>query len=158
MAHLSGKELVEDTAGEIIKHIGLDAKISVEKEKNSFSVEIEGENLGALIGYHGENLNSFQLILSLVVNRKLGEGNWQRVVVDVGNWRSERSQILKEMVERAIEQMKESGQEQISLPSMNPSERREIHILVSEQFPDYESFSKGEGAERRIFLKKKSVL
>ena len=155
MAKNSAQELTKKLFSKIIDQVGLEAELEVKEKDNTVTVNVEGDNLGALIGYHGETLASLQLILSLMVNREFKSEQWQRVIVDIGNWRQERSSALKEMVERSVEQLENGGQEKIGLPSMNAAERREIHVIISEEFPIYESVSEGEEPDRRVFLRRK---
>lgn len=156
MAKISAQELTKKFFSQILDQIGLSAKVVIEEKDNIIKASVDGENLGALIGYHGETLGSLQLLLSLMVNKTLKEEDWQRIVVDIGNWREERSSTLREMVERSVEQLEEVDQEKVGLPAMSSSERREIHVIISDQFPDYESISEGEEPDRRVFLKKKT--
>ncbi len=156
MAKNSAQELTKKLFSKIIGQIGLEAEVEVVEKDNTVTVNVEGENLGALIGYHGETLASLQLILSLMVNREFKSEEWQRITLDIGNWRQERSDALKEMVDHSVEQLETVGQEKVGLPSMNAAERREIHVIISEDFPKYESFSEGEEPDRRVFLRRKT--
>ncbi len=82
-------KVVKEVVEELLGKVGLTAEVSVsEGEEESFVVDIAGEELGALIGYHGETLSSLQLFLNLLVHRKIGE--WWRVLVDIGGERKER--------------------------------------------------------------------
>ncbi len=157
MAKNSAQELTKKIFSEILDFVGLEAKVSIKEKDNTVNVNVEGENLGALIGYHGETLASLQLLLSLMVNKNLKSEDWQRVVVDIGNWREERSNTLKEMIESTVEQLEEGSEEKTGLPSMSSSERREVHVIISEEFPNYESISEGEEPDRRVFLRRKQV-
>lgn len=155
MAKVSAQELTKKLFSQILDQIGLEAEISVKEKDKTIDVSVSGDNLGALIGYHGETLASLQLLTTLMVNRTLKNEDWQRITVDIGNWRAERSGALKEIVERSIDQLEATNQEKIGLPSMSAAERREIHVIISEEFQNYESFSEGEEPDRRVFLRKK---
>lgn len=156
MGKVSAKKLATDFTGKIIKAIGLEAEVSVEETDEAVKVNISGENLGALIGFHGETLESLQLLISLMLNKKLGEEEWKRVVVDIGNWRAERSTALGSLVEKTALELKEQKLERIELPPMSASQRREVHVIVSEKFPELATESAGEEPNRRIVLYKKS--
>jgi spoIIIJ-associated protein len=54
-------------------------------ETNAYRVHIETEETGLLIGFHGKTLESFQIILGIIVSKALGE--WARVYVNVGDYR-----------------------------------------------------------------------
>ena len=148
-------KIAKDLASELIKKIGVKASIAVEETAESLKVQISGDDLGALIGYHGQTLESLQLILSLMVNNKKGGSEWTRVVVDIGSYREERENTLKEIVNRAIEDLEVNGKKEVVLAPMNPSERRAAHIIVSENYPEIETVSEGVEPYRRIKLLKK---
>lgn len=155
MAKVSAQELTKKLFSQILDQIGLEAEISVKEKDKTIDVSVSGDNLGALIGYHGETLASLQLLITLMVNKTLKNEDWQRITVDIGNWRAERRGALKEIVERSIDQLEATNQEKIGLPPTSAAERREIHVIISEEFQNYESFSEGEEPDRRVFLRKK---
>ncbi len=155
MGKVSSEKLTNDFVSDLIEKIGLKAEVSVVEGKESIEVTINGENLGALIGFHGETLESLQLITALFLNKKLGEGEWKRVIVDIGNWRKERTTALGAMLENSISEIEQQKLEKLVLPSMSASQRREAHVIVSEKFPEYATESEGEEPNRRIVLFKK---
>ena len=148
-------KIAQKLATELVGKIGVKADIEVQESEESLKVKISGENLGALIGYHGQTLESLQLILSLMINNKKNESEWTRVVVDIGSYREERENTLKEMVDRAIEDLEVNGKKEVVLPPMNPSERRAAHVIVSENYPEMQTLSEGEEPYRRIKLLRK---
>lgn len=154
MAKVSAEKLTKEFTENLLEKIGLEAKIRTSEKDNLIEVIVEGENLGALIGYHGETLESLQLLLALMLNRTFKEEDWKRVSVDIGSWREERKATLKSMVEKAIEEIKASDSSRVSLPPMSAAQRREVHIIVSEQFNDYQTQSEGEDPYRKVFLVK----
>lgn len=156
MAKNSPEKLTKEFVEHIIKELGLKASVTTNLNQELVAVTIEGDNLGALIGYHGETLESLQLILSLMLNRSLKEQDWRRVVVDVGGWREERKETLKNMVEKAASEISQSGEGRVSLPPMSASQRRDVHVIVSESFPEYSTVSEGEEPYRKVFLVKNS--
>ncbi len=154
MGKVSAEKITKELLEEVLRQIGVQADFTVEDTEESVIVKVSGDNLGALIGYHGETLESLQLLLALMLNRKLGSEVWHRVLVDIGNWRAERSEALREIVQRGIDQLEQTGQERTLLPAMGADQRRQVHVIVSEQFPSYVSFSEGEEPNRRIYVSK----
>ncbi|MDP2874186.1 MAG: R3H domain-containing nucleic acid-binding protein [bacterium] len=144
-------EAIKQQAEELLKVLDLNyASVGVrEAEEKAFRVEIEGENLGILIGFHGENLASFQIVLGLLLAKKLGE--WVRVVVDVGGYRTEREEHLRELATRTAERARFLDSP-ITLSPMPAHERRMVHMAVAE-IPGVASESVGEGWERRVVIK-----
>lgn len=155
MGKVSAEKLTKEFVTDIIEKIGLEAQVEVSEENESITVNINGDNLGALIGFHGETLESLQLITALYLNRKLGEGEWKRVIVDIGQWRKERSNTLVSLIENAVAEIDQQNLEKLVLATMSASDRRQAHVIVSEKFPDYETQSEGEEPNRRIAIFKK---
>jgi len=102
-----------------------------------------------LIGFKGKTLFSFQLILGLMTNASLKE--YQRILVDINNYRQQQNDRLKEIASKAAEKAKAMKQEVRLLP-MVPYERRLVHMILADD-PEIETFSEGEGISRRIVIK-----
>ena len=141
---------VEKIADEFFSLLGVKPKIEIEETEESTLVKVDGEDLGILIGYHGETLESLQLLLSLIVNKQLGEENWVRTVLDVGGWRAEREEALKRLTEETIQRVLETKKPSV-LPAMSASQRRFVHLLV-QAHPDLVSQSEDSGSERHIVI------
>ncbi len=148
-------EVVKETAGEFIMKLGVVAEIEVEeKEDSSLAISLRGEDLGLLIGYHGETLESLQLLLNLIINKKLASQEWINVSLDVGGWREERQDALKKLAEEAVERAKTTGRP-ASLPAMSSSQRRFVHLFL-QNFPEIESHSEDFGSSRHIVVSLKT--
>ncbi len=142
--------IVENTTKKLLDLFGVEAKIKeVKKEDNIITVQIEAEEPGILIGYHGGTLFSLQLILELIVSKKIGE--WTKVVVNIGDYRQKREEILKKMALSFTQKVLFSG-EPVVLPPLSPQDRRVIHLFLRDH-PDVFSESEGEGENRRLVIK-----
>lgn len=139
------KELTE----ELLANLQIDSKVAVTKTDEVFNVNIETAESDLLIGFHGETLSSFQLILGLMAYKKLDQ--WVRVVVEVAGYRAKREEELRTMAESYASQVISSGQP-MALPFLPPIERRIIHLALQER-TDVESSSEGEGNQRRVIIK-----
>ncbi len=143
------QEAIEKLAQEFLDVLEVKAKAAVVGgEDGSYNVSVEGEDLGILIGFHGEALNALQLLLSLMVYRKFGA--WFHILVDVGNYRSERNQKLSEIAERAAQKAR-FLQKEIDLRPMSSYDRRIIHSVVS-KMEGVKSSSEGEGKDRHVVV------
>lgn len=146
--------IIQKVAQELLEQLGLDSSVVVSQEEEVFSVALNLNNVSdnpLLIGYHGEALFSFQLILSQLVAREIGE--WVRITVEVGDYREKRKQQLVEMAENYAKRALESGQA-VYLPPLSSSDRRIIHLVIQER-TDVESVSEGEGNNRRLLIRPK---
>lgn len=130
--------------------------VVIENTDTNFDVNIniDGDESGVFIGHHGETIQSLQLILSLLVNRRLDE--WFPVRVNVGDYRQRREENLIKRAQAALERALDTGEEVI-LPNLNSYERRQVHMyfqnhdLVSTQ-------SIGTEPYRQLVIVPKSLL
>ncbi|MDO8551457.1 MAG: KH domain-containing protein [bacterium] len=135
----------------LLKLMGIEVKAEVteDKENQSLNVQIETTEPGVLIGYHGETISALQLVLGLMVHKEINE--WQRIVVNVGDYREKRTETLTRMALNAAQKAHFSGQP-IVLNDLSSSERRIIHLALKDN-AEVETFSEGEGRERRLVIK-----
>lgn len=126
-------------------------RLSISEEKG-VSVKIPGENLGLLIGFRGETLNSIQTILNILINRKLNkkDADWLYINVDIGNWKQEREDTLINMAQKGIDRAIETGRE-TPLPPMVSSERRIVHLYLG-TLPGIDNRSDGVEPNRKIII------
>jgi len=109
-------------------------------------IEINGDDLGILIGQRGETLASIQHITRLMVAHKLH----RRVdfVVDVSQYRQRREQALTRMAERTAGKVVKRNAP-VTLEPMPPNERRIIHMALRNSDEVYTQ-SMGEGKRRKV--------
>lgn len=143
------KEAISTTK-QILKLLGFELEIQV-KVEDAIQIEIQGGDLGLLIGQYGEHLESLQIILGLVLNKKIG-GEWRPIAVDIGGWRKEREESLRSLVAKEASKLS-SVKGEVSLAPMPPSQRRIAHLVVSE-YAGITSTSIGEGQNRHIVIKR----
>ena len=142
---------IEKKTKDLIDKLGVLAEVSVSKtEEKSYRIDLDGEDLGILIGYHGGTLSALQAILGLMVYKNLGE--WVRVLVNVGDYREMREEKLTELAHRAADKVR-FLQSPITLPPMSSFERRLVHTALAERGDEIVTESVGEGSERRVVVK-----
>ena len=111
-------------------------------------LDIEGVELGALIGRRGETLENIQYLLRLMVNQKIHK--WKNIVVDVEHYKARRVTQLIQLAERMAEQVARTGRA-ISLEPMPANERRIVHMTLREH-PDVYTESYGDGGRRKVHI------
>ena len=134
----------------VLRHMGVSAK-SMSRQVDSdnpdvLEFDIEGDDSALLIGRRGESLKALQFIVNLIVNRRT-EG---RVVLDVEGYKERRYSSLRTLAVRVADRVRENGQP-ITLEPMSPSERRIIHMALSENSRVITE-SNGTGDERKITI------
>jgi len=145
-------EVIKQIAEELLHKLEITGAISVTTdESGAYRVHIETEETGLLIGFHGRTLESLQMILGMIVSRKLGK--WERVYVNVGDYREKREEALMYMAQRAAERALVSGRP-VELTRLSAAERRVIHLTLSGD-ERVKTESEGEGSERKLIISPK---
>lgn len=143
---------IQETVSNLLKNLTVEGAVEVTKlPEDHYQVNITTVETGLLIGFHGETINSLQLITGIILFKKLGK--WVHVVLDVGGYRQMREESIKEMVTRIVAEVKAGGQP-VVLPYLTPLERRIVHMMLSTD-ETVASESMGEGRERRVTIKLK---
>jgi len=139
---------VAEISTEMMEMMGVSGECRVDCEDEVVKVDIDTEEPGTLIGYRGEVLRSFQVILSLILYKKMDE--WVKVVVDVAGYREERKGKIIEMAKRYADKAVEAGGE-VEMPELTSYERRVVHTFFAES-DQVKTESRGEGEERRLVI------
>ncbi len=121
--------------------------VSAAENSGVIYLQLDGDKLGVVIGRRGETLDALQYLTSLAANT--GNG-YQKVTLNIGNYREKREQTLISLAKRVSAQVLSSGRSR-SLEPMNPYERRIIHTAVQE-IEGVVSNSTGEGSNRRVVI------
>lgn len=154
MAKADKNKTVKDEAQKLLDLLRIGGKIEVadDPENESLSLNIITDDAGILIGRHGETISAFQLILGQILQRRTG--NWQRVLVDTGDYRTKQQEMLKNIAQQAAQKVKQTNAPYV-LYDLNSSQRRYVHMVLSED-PLVITESEGEGKERHLIVKPRS--
>ncbi len=115
---------------EILEKMGVEAEVSLATGPRSEGVDVQGGELGVLIGRGGENLVALQQIVSAITSKRSGRS--VHVAVDIEGYRRRREEQLREMAERVAARVKATGHS-VTLEPMLAYERRVVHLVVQEQ-------------------------
>ncbi|MCL2775692.1 MAG: protein jag [Oscillospiraceae bacterium] len=178
---VTGEMLPKDIAvgflEKIIAHMNINAVPKVISETESeIKIDIIGENLGTLIGYHGEILDSMQYLTYLAVNKedeeegelsdksdKLGNDKAERIdrsdkvsgikiSIDIENYRKKREETLQALAKKMAERVSKYGRS-VTLEPMNAYERRIIHATIQD-IDGVSTHSIGQDNDRKIVITK----
>lgn len=141
--------IITANAEELIKTLELQAEVEVVSHETTAEVILKTEESGIIIGYHGEVLEAFQLLLSLMVSRKAG--HFMRLSVEVGDYKKNRSEYLESLAQQTKEKVLEEGRPH-TLSSLKSWERRVVHMILQDD-QDVISESMGEGKDRVLVIK-----
>lgn len=126
-----------------------DVKVtSIVDEEGALSIDMEGSNMGILIGKRGQTLDSLQYLTNRVAN-KMQEG-YVRVKLDTEDYRRRRKETLENLAKNIAGKVKRTRRT-VSLEPMNPYERRIIHSALQGD-PAVSTHSEGEEPYRRVVV------
>lgn len=138
---------------ELFKQLGITPEtieiVKTESGGYQLNLKLSDQDTGILIGYHGDTLNAFQLIINLLSYKQQGE--WLKLVVNVGDYRQKQAASLEKMALDMVQRVKFSGQP-MALFNLNPFERRLIHEFLSKD-PAVVTESEGEAKNRHLIIK-----
>jgi spoIIIJ-associated protein len=134
---------------DVLNSMNVKAEIRIKEENNILNITLTGPDMGIIIGYRGETLDSLQYLISLVVN-KGHETEYKRVVLDTENYRAKREETLKRLASKTAYKVRKTGKS-FRLEPMNPYERRIIHSALQDDLY-VDTFSEGEEPYRRVVV------
>lgn len=149
------EDKLSDVLDNLLGLLLLEGSYEIEDSDEALNVSIETKDAGRLIGARGESLEGLQLLVNQIMSRKVGEGEFKRVILDVEGWRKQKEEELKRMAQEWGKQVQETGKD-LELESMSPWQRRVVHMVLGEM-NGVESESVGEGRDRHIVIKVKSA-
>lgn len=124
------------------------ANVQAETKENEISFSITGENLGKLIGYHGDNIQAIQMLLSGLKLRS----EWPvRMYVDIGGYKQNKDQAVIDLAIKTADQAVKI-ERNIHLDPMNAYTRRIVHTTLQSR-DDVTTESTGEGEKRHVVIK-----
>lgn len=146
------KNIIEDCKKfleEILSKMGIDSEVSIKEEKEKVFVFVDGEDVGGIIGYRGETLDSIQYLLNVFVNKQ-NKGTYKRVILDAGSYRVKREETLKKLALKTAYKVKKYGRS-MKFEPMNPYERKIIHSTLQND-NKITTHSEGQEPFRRIVV------
>ena len=139
----------------LLSRMGLDAEVEPVFEGGTMYVDVLGqgpddeEDMGLLIGRHGQTLEALQELTRVVVGQRTGMR--ARIVVDIEDYKRRQRSRLEARVREVAARVARSHQEE-ELEPMNPFERKLVHDAVS-AVPGVQTASRGEEPERRVVIR-----
>ena len=142
---------VEQLIEKLFSLLEIEGTFTLEEHDDVLDIMMETKDTGIVIGYHGEVLESLQLVLSLAIAKKIGR--FVRASIEVDGYKKNRTEYLHNLAMQTKEKALSENKEQV-LSSLKPWERRIIHVYLQED-DQVTSESSGEGKERVLIIKPK---
>jgi spoIIIJ-associated protein len=150
-------QLAAQSLRDLLRLVDIDTDVEVREPETaadglgraSAVLDIEGEDLGLLIGRRGSTLSALQYLVNLIVTHKTGSR--VLVTVDVEHYHRRREETLRNLAGRMADRVRRSRRP-MTLEPMPANERRIIHIALSED-SSVVTGSVGEGDERKVVIR-----
>ena len=145
---------IKEYIASMLDAMGIEAKINIDYDdiEGEMNIDLEGSDMGILIGKRGQTLDALQYLIRLAVNKK--SESYIKVKLDTENYRARRKETLENLAKNIAFKVKRSKRS-FALEPMNPYERRIIHSTLQN---DKYVATKSEGEEpyRKVivYLKK----
>ncbi len=139
-------EFLQDMFGAMKMEVSIHSEFDAEND--TLNVDLEGPEMGVIIGKRGQTLDSVQYLANLALNRKVD--TYTRVKLDTEDYRARRKATLENLAKNVAYKVKRT-RKPASLEPMNPYERRIIHAAL--QHDRYvTTHSEGEEPYRHVVI------
>jgi len=128
--------------------LGVTGEVEILSDEIPLDLDINGDDLGILIGRRGQTLASLEYITKLMLVGRLKA--WIPLTIDVAGYRKRRRDSLQRLALYLAEQVK-SRQRAITMEPMPADERRIVHLTLADN-PDVTTQSMGEGEDRKVVV------
>jgi spoIIIJ-associated protein len=139
---------VREIVDTLLGLVGVQGKVELLSNELPLALNIEGDDLGILIGRRGQTLAALEYVAKLIVVRRLKA--WVPLTIDVGGYKKHRRDSLQKLALYLAEQVK-SRRRAMPLEPMPADERRIIHLTLADH-PDVTTQSIGEGENRKVVI------
>lgn len=142
------KKYLEDT----LSFFGVNVPVEVRVNDDVLEIDVPSSDTNSLlIGRNSETLRSLQYLISTTLRNK--GAAIERVNLDIADYKKQRADQLAEKAKAWIEEVRKTGNSHIA--HLNAADRRIVHQVATE-YEDIQTFSEGEGRDRRLIIAQKA--
>lgn len=142
------KKYVED----MLSFFGINVDVACVVTDDVIELSVPSTEINSLlIGKNAETLRSFQFLLSTTLRNK--DAELQRVNIDIADYKKQRADKVAKQAKEWIEEVLSTGDSKVL--NLNAADRRIVHHVASE-YQNIQTFSEGEGRDRRIVIAQQS--
>lgn len=141
-------KVVTEILDTLLGFLGVTGKVEILSDEIPLDLDIEGDDLGILIGRRGQTLASLEYITKLMVVGRLK--TWIPLTIDVAGYKKRRRDSLQRLALYLGEQVK-SRRRAITMEPMPANERRIVHLTLADN-PDVTTQSMGDGENRKVVI------
>ena len=134
----------------LLEAFAVPAEVAVRIVDDTVLVDVEGDDLGLLVGPKGATLRAIEDLVRTIVQRRT-DGHGARIHVDVAGYQAKRRVALEQFTTGLAEKVVATGKE-IALEPMPASDRKIVHDTVAE-IDGVATVSEGEDPRRRVVIR-----
>ena len=140
----------EEFLSGLLERFGTPAELVVTEnyEDKTINIQLNGDNMGTVIGHRGDTLDALQYLTSIVANRE--EDDRWRITVDTENYRAKREGTLESLAQKTAQKALKY-KKAVALEPMNPHERRIIHATLQD-VEGITTYSTGSEPNRKVIV------
>ncbi len=139
---------VRDLLERIADAAGIEASVEVRDGPDGLMAEYRGDDLGLLIGHHGQTIDAIQHLAYRFAMH--GDSVRKPVTVDAAGYRERRATVLRATADQAAETAV-NHRRAVPLEAMSAMERKVIHEHLKAR-RDVETYSEGQEPARRLVV------
>lgn len=152
MNHEASLEYAKKYLEDLLSFFGVNTEVEAHIEGDVIELSVPSTEANSiLIGRSAETLRSLQYTVSTTLRNQ--DAALVRVNIDIADYKKQRAEKVAEKARGWIEEVRKTGDSHVA--SLNAADRRIVHQVAGE-FEDIETFSEGEGRDRRIIIAQKS--
>jgi spoIIIJ-associated protein len=137
---------------DLLSFFGINVSVEATMDDDVIELSVPSTELNSLlIGKNAETLRSMQLVLSTTLRTR--DAVTARVNIDIADYKKQRAEKVAKQAREWIEEVLKTGDSHVA--DLNAADRRVVHHVASE-YPNIQTFSEGEGRDRRIIIAQQS--
>jgi spoIIIJ-associated protein len=140
---------LRDLLSRIVAALRVDCRIEVVEDDEAVTGTLSGDDLGLLIGRHGQTIDAIQYLANAIAYRTYGDDR-KDVVVDAAGYRERRRETLEALALRSAQRAVSTG-EPVELEPMSSIERRIVHLRLQDE-PGVSTRSEGDEPYRYVVV------
>ncbi len=145
-------EFAKQYLSDILSFFSVNVDVEAKLEEDIIELSVPSTNVNSLlIGRNADTLRSMQLVLSAALRGQ--NASVTRVNIDIADYKKQRAEKIAKQAREWIEEVLRTGDSYVA--NLNAADRRIVHHVASE-YPNIQTFSEGEGRDRRIIIAQQS--
>jgi len=141
-------DCVREVLERVVEGVGVPAQVRIEQNQDGVTGEFLGDDLGILIGHHGQTIDAIQHLAYRIAFRRTEQP--VRIVVDAAGYRERRAVALRAAADQAAEAAVQDRRP-VELEAMTALERKVVHEHLKARH-DVETYSEGQEPDRRLIV------